>query len=641
MKREQDRTKTHLNNFPDPAIDDKLLNAGEGLAFLNVKYELQGFNVSFERLYVKVTGQRLRKNQLIADTVLFSLLPGGLKTLDKVFEGKCVELDIPAAESVAHSLSVRLEPAMDENDHVIGVFVHLFQADTDVVAAANRFKSVLESSGDAVIVLSPEGKPTYASPSVEKVLGYTVEEVLDLDLYSVVHPDDLAGNQKVMEKAIFNPGIPIRGHISRLLHKDGTYHWYDATVVNLLNDPAVGGVVDNFREVDGSTASGIRHAQMEELFGMVVDSARIGVWEIDHKSRLSVRNFRHDQIFGYKEPVSEWNTEIFFNHVHPEDRPAARRKFYESLQTGNIDLQTRIVWSDKTVHWIEVKGKVWKDEAGNEKMMGTVLDVSEIHHAREALVRSEERLKRIVEHLPDGLVIANKQGDFLYWNPSALRMHDPDSAKLGTMKLPEFLKYFKLYEENGRQIPFREWPLPRLQRGESVSALKVHIKSLTKGWTKIFEYNGGTISDVYGKEVYFLTITDISAITSRKTIKKSEEHFWEAFHLSDVALVISRKSDGVCLDLNKSAENFLGYSYDEYMGELLLKLNFDSGNDFENFFVAFCSNTGLFVEQETRIQTKTGSKRIKLFHVEQITLEEEACLLSILIDISDSHNQKA
>lgn len=632
MKKEQDRTKAHLNNFPNPAIGEKLLNAGEGLAFLNGKYELQGFNVSFERLYVKITGQRLRRDQQITETVLFNLLPGGLKTLDKVFEGEYQELDT-AFQSTASPLSVRLEPALDENEHVTGVFVHLFQAETDVVAAANRFKSVLESSGDAIILLSPEGKPTYASPSVEKVLGYSVEEVLDLDLYSVVHPDDLAGNQKVMEKAIFNPGIPIKGHVSRLLHKDGTYHWYDATLVNLLDDPAVGGLVDNIREVDGSTASGNRHAQMEELFGMVVDSARIRVWEIDRKSRLSVRNFRHDQIFGYKEPVPEWNTEFFFNHVHPEDRPAARRKFYESLQTGNIDLQTRIVWSDKTVHWIEVKGKVWKDEEGNEKMMGTVLDVSEIHYAREALIRSEERLKGIVEHLPDGLVIANRQGDILYWNPSALRIHGLDADKIGTKQLPEFLKYFKLYEENGRRIPFREWPLPRLQRGEPVNALKVHIKSLTKGWTKIFEYNGGTISDVYGQEVYFLTITDISGVTSRKTIKKSEEHFWEAFHLSDVALVISRKSDGICLDLNKSAESFLGYGYDEYMGERLLRLNFDSENDFETFFRAFNSNTGLFVEQETSIQAKTGGKKIKLFHVEQITLVEEACLLAILIDL--------
>ena len=618
---------------------DISLNRGirddEGVAYANSDYQLQYFNPCFERIYERVFGRRVLKYESLAVTSLFNSLAEGVKILEQVLAGASMEWPLLDSEPDSPCVTMCIEPSRGKSGNVNGILVYLQESKPGWAANHINFKSMLESSGDAVILFSPEGKPMYASPSVTEVLGYTQDEILQLDMYSSVHPDDLAGNQKVMEKAIFNPGIPIKGYVSRIMHKDGTYHWYDSTVVNLLNDPAVGGIVDNIREVTDHVQTGKMSSDIGDLYDMVTDNAGVGVWELDLQTRLCRRNLQHDLIFGYREPVAEWTPELFFSHVHPGDKPEVRKKFYESLQNGHLELDVRIIWPDKTERWVQLKGKAMTHEGGSEKFAGTITDVTEIHSAREALAASNYRLKKIVENLPDGLVIAGSQGDPLYWNPAALQLHGFSQEKEGARQLAEFLKLFKLQTENGEPLPFKEWPLPRLLRNEPVKSLKLNVSNLKQGWRKFFQYSGGSFPDIFGKEMYFLTISEIPADQPGiKSIKQGEQNFWEAFHLSPGALAISRKSDMVCLDLNKCAEELLGYTYDEYMEKKLLQLNIKPASAFKAFQKAFRSSTGLYTGQEAVVHTPNGRRRIKMLTIEHITLDSEDCRLSILIDIS-------
>lgn len=109
--------------------------------------------------------------------------------------------------------------------------------------------TLIENAGDAIVIFTPDGKPIYASPSVKKVLGYTVKETLKLDLFAIVWTEDVPTVQQIMEQVLDNPGIPIKVHAVRVLHKDGTWHWYESIVTNMLHDPGIGGIVDNLRDV--------------------------------------------------------------------------------------------------------------------------------------------------------------------------------------------------------------------------------------------------------------------------------------------------------------------------------------------------------------------------------------------------------
>lgn len=132
-----------------------------------------------------------------------------------------------------------------------------------------RFRTLVENSMDAVVVLNAQAKPTYVSQAVKRVLGYTPQEVIGMDLFTLAHPDDVAELSKVMIKVLASPGVPIQGHTGRMLHKDGSWRWIEATVTNFLHEPAINGVVDNFRDVTHQKISEAKILHLNRLYAFL------------------------------------------------------------------------------------------------------------------------------------------------------------------------------------------------------------------------------------------------------------------------------------------------------------------------------------------------------------------------------------
>ncbi len=119
----------------------------------------------------------------------------------------------------------------------------------ELVRNEKRYHALVENSTEGIIIHNIDGKPKYVSASVKKILGYTLEELREMDPFSILHEEDKPFMEEVVQQVLANPGIPIKGHTGRMLNKDGTYRWVEATVTNMLHDPAIMGIVDNFRDV--------------------------------------------------------------------------------------------------------------------------------------------------------------------------------------------------------------------------------------------------------------------------------------------------------------------------------------------------------------------------------------------------------
>lgn len=133
----------------------------------------------------------------------------------------------------------------------------------------HTFRSLLEQSDDGIVILTVEGKPLYTSPSVVRILGYSEEELMELDLVTLTHPDDLLQLAGIMEEVMANPGIAVNGHTGRMKHKDGSWRWLEATITNFLNDPSIAGIVDNFRDVTGKKATEEKLLHANRLYAFI------------------------------------------------------------------------------------------------------------------------------------------------------------------------------------------------------------------------------------------------------------------------------------------------------------------------------------------------------------------------------------
>ena len=65
---------------------------------------------------------------------------------------------------------------------------------------------MIQQSTEAIAIISPIGKPFYVAPSIVNVLGYTEEEMLLKDIFSLVHPDDKNEMQNVLTLVLANKG---------------------------------------------------------------------------------------------------------------------------------------------------------------------------------------------------------------------------------------------------------------------------------------------------------------------------------------------------------------------------------------------------------------------------------------------------
>ena len=135
----------------------------------------------------------------------------------------------------------------------------LKQARDELSRSERHFRSLIENASDIITVLRRDGTILSKSPSVTRLLGYSPEELRGQSAYEQIHPEDrgaVAGHLALHE---LGDGHSLR---YRHLHRDGSYRTLEAICTDLTEDPAVGGVVVNSRDV---TEREIAETEVREL----------------------------------------------------------------------------------------------------------------------------------------------------------------------------------------------------------------------------------------------------------------------------------------------------------------------------------------------------------------------------------------
>jgi PAS domain S-box-containing protein len=112
-----------------------------------------------------------------------------------------------------------------------------------------HFRTLIESSMDLVIVLNAEGAISFASPSVERSLGYGPSELPALPPFALIHPEDAARFKADLAGLGAEADAVLPDVSLRVVRRDGVPRILEASVRNLLGHPAVRGFVVNARDV--------------------------------------------------------------------------------------------------------------------------------------------------------------------------------------------------------------------------------------------------------------------------------------------------------------------------------------------------------------------------------------------------------
>lgn len=115
--------------------------------------------------------------------------------------------------------------------------------------------------------------------------------------------------------------------------------------------------------------------EVEQRIRLAVEAAEIGTFDLDLDVRAMVTSDRFNTIFGFDEHVP-WRT--FASVIHPDDNERRLKAHEEALVSGKLFYEARVIHPDSTVHWVRVQGKVLYDNNRPNRILGTVLDITQV-----------------------------------------------------------------------------------------------------------------------------------------------------------------------------------------------------------------------------------------------------------------------
>ncbi len=259
-------------------------------------------------------------------------------------------------------------------------------------ASEERFRKALEIETVGIIFFDSAGNITGANEAFLRMGGYTQEDITAgrLRLDTLTPPEWKPALARATEQlAMTGSTAPYEKEFNR---KDGSRRWGLFAAKRLSENEGVEFVLDITERTQAEETLRATEARLR----LALEAAQLGDWELDLRTRqASQRSFRHDQIFGYREPVADWSYERFLQHVHSEDRHHVDRRFRVALERGESwDVECRIYRVDGELRWIWARGTIQADAEGQPmRALGIVADITERKRAeaeRERLLQETE-----------------------------------------------------------------------------------------------------------------------------------------------------------------------------------------------------------------------------------------------------------
>jgi len=119
--------------------------------------------------------------------------------------------------------------------------------------SSERFQALIQSSTDVISIVAANGEVRFQSASVRRIFGYEPEQLLGSRLRDLVHPEDVERTLAEFARIVAESGATAIAEC-RVRHADGSWRYTETRMTNLLDEPAINGIVLNVRDVTESHA---------------------------------------------------------------------------------------------------------------------------------------------------------------------------------------------------------------------------------------------------------------------------------------------------------------------------------------------------------------------------------------------------
>lgn len=346
----------------------------------------------------------------------------------------------------------------------------LRQSLKEVEAARKRYFDLYDLAPVSYISIDEQGIIREANLATETLLGEPRSELIAQPFSRYVHEQDRDSYR--LHRGQRMETDERQAYDLRIVQKDGAEFWARLTDTSVKDDNGAVTFITELNDITERKQSEDALRRAKERLDLAKSAADAGVWDWDIASGRIEWSPEMFRLFGIDPGKDTAGFDSWRAALHPEDRQAATERIESAVREGSmLDNEYRVLLPDGAIRWINARGRTVCDRHGNPvRMLGICMDITSRRQTEEALRRSEDRYRSLVEMSPDA-VFVNRNNRIAFLNQAAVCLFGASSADelVGKdpfdFRLPEYHATFRARNErclDGETAPLIEGKILRL-----------------------------------------------------------------------------------------------------------------------------------------------------------------------------------
>ncbi|GAB3199870.1 PAS domain S-box-containing protein [Pontibacter aydingkolensis] len=409
-------------------------------------------------------------------------------------------------------------------------------------------RALVEHGTDMLALFDENVHFTYSGGSTERLLGYPAENLLGVNAFSLIHPDDV---EMVQEKLVLALKSEEQVTISdiRFLHANGKWRRLETSLSNQLHNPAVRALVTSSRDVTDKYRNRQRLIESEQRFKSLFDNSPDAVLVENREGIILEANQAAESLLGlpkYKilhRPVFDFLPANALEMCAGYLEDAFNGKTVKFILTSEFEGAGKLVLEITKIP-VKVDGEVLA-------VHSIVKDITAVTNYHETVELHAKKLTTIFESITDAFCTIGRDWKYTYANS--------EFERLTRSKKEEFIgkSFFELYQDSPTNIFYKNYRYA-MQTGSSV-----HFEAYSTElgmWLSVRAFPSEE-----GLSIYFVDITDrVEAQRELQQLSLVARHTTNCVIITNAA----RKVEWV----NDSFTKLTGYSLEEALGTVPAEL---------------------------------------------------------------------
>jgi PAS domain S-box-containing protein len=267
-----------------------------------------------------------------------------------------------------------------------------------------RLRGIYENAAIGISETDRENRFIDVNQRLCVILGYSHQELKGKSINDITHPEDVQLTN-MMNNRLHAGEIEMFDYEKRYIKKDGSLIWVNVTGSSMFDsDGKFIKVINTIEDITERKNAENAIRRSEAILKQAGNMANLGAWEIelDHADEINMNPLYWSEqvfrIFGYEPGSVHVSNDLFFKHVHPDDRKKVSAIITEAIKNRSpYNIEHRILRADGEERTVNEHAEILYDVAGKPlRITGAIQDITEMKQIEKEMIERNEELSRFI-----------------------------------------------------------------------------------------------------------------------------------------------------------------------------------------------------------------------------------------------------